>query len=37
MPGAEMDGASIHALIEAEGVTFGAAAPTVWETLLDHL
>jgi fatty-acyl-CoA synthase len=37
MPGAKMDGASIHELIESEGVTFAAAVPTVWETLLDHL
>jgi fatty-acyl-CoA synthase len=37
MPGAKMDGASIHELIETEGVTFSAAVPTVWETLLDHL
>ena len=37
MPGAKMDGASIHELIETEGVTFAAAVPTVWETLLDHL
>ena len=37
MPGAKMDGASIHELIETEGVTFAAAVPTVWEMLLDHL
>ncbi|HEY2049712.1 MAG TPA: long-chain-fatty-acid--CoA ligase [Caulobacteraceae bacterium] len=37
MPGPKMDGASIHELIESEGVTFAAAVPTVWETLLDHL
>jgi fatty-acyl-CoA synthase len=37
LPGAKMDGASIHELIETEGVTFSAAVPTVWETLLDHL
>ena len=37
MPGAKMDGASIHELIETEGVTFAAAVPTVWETLLGHL
>jgi fatty-acyl-CoA synthase len=37
MPGAKMDGTSIHELIETEGVTFGAAVPTVWETLLEHL
>jgi len=37
MPGGKMDGASIHELIETEGVTFSAAVPTVWEMLLDHL
>jgi fatty-acyl-CoA synthase len=37
MPGAKMDGAAIHELIEVEGVTFSAAVPTVWQTLLDHL
>jgi fatty-acyl-CoA synthase len=37
MPGAKMDGAAIHALIESEGVTFAAAVPTVWQMLLDHL
>ena len=37
MPGPKMDGASIHELLETEGVTFSAAVPTVWETLLDRL
>jgi fatty-acyl-CoA synthase len=37
MPGPKMDGASIHELIETEGVTFSAAVPTVWEMLLEHL
>jgi fatty-acyl-CoA synthase len=37
MPGPKMDGASIRELIETEGVTFAAAVPTVWETLLEHL
>jgi fatty-acyl-CoA synthase len=37
MPGARMDGAAIHELIEIEGVTFAAAVPTVWQGLLDHL
>ena len=37
MPGPKMDGASLRELIETEGVTFAAAVPTVWETLLDHL
>lgn len=37
LPGAQLDGASLHALIEAEGVTFSAAVPTVWQGLLHHL
>ena len=37
MPGAKLDGASIHELLEAEKVTFSAAVPTVWQALLYHL
>ncbi|MFZ5670557.1 MAG: long-chain-fatty-acid--CoA ligase [Pseudomonadota bacterium] len=37
MPGPKMDGASIHELLESEGVTFSAAVPTVWQMLLQHL
>ena len=37
MPGAKLDGASVHELLETEGVTFSAAVPTVWQTLLAHL
>jgi fatty-acyl-CoA synthase len=37
LPGAQLDGASLHALIEREGVTFSAAVPTVWQGLLHHL
>jgi fatty-acyl-CoA synthase len=37
MPGANMDGASIHALLEDEAVTFTAAVPTVWLMLLQYL
>ena len=37
LPGARMDGASLHALMEEEGVTFSAAVPTVWQGLLQHL
>ena len=37
MPGAKMDGASIHELLETEGVTFSAAVPTVWQMLLTQL
>ena len=37
MPGLKLDGASVHELIETEGVTFSAAVPTVWQMLLQHL
>ena len=37
LPGAKMDGASVFELMEAEGVTFSAAVPTVWQGLLQHL
>ena len=37
MPGAQMDGASIHELLETEKVTFTAAVPTVWLMLLQFL
>ncbi len=37
MPGAALDGASLRALIEAEGVTFSAGVPTVWLGLLQYL
>ncbi|WP_340647381.1 long-chain-fatty-acid--CoA ligase [Phenylobacterium sp.] len=37
MPGAKLDGASIHELLESEQVTFSAAVPTVWQMLLTHL
>ncbi|TAJ34831.1 long-chain-fatty-acid--CoA ligase [Bosea sp. (in: a-proteobacteria)] len=37
MPGAKLDGASLHALLEGEGVTMTAAVPTVWLGLLQHL
>jgi fatty-acyl-CoA synthase len=36
LPGQRMDGASLHRLIENEGVTYSAAVPTVWQGLLDH-
>ncbi|MGZ0245224.1 MAG: AMP-binding protein, partial [Alphaproteobacteria bacterium] len=35
LPGAAMDGESVHQLIEDEGVTFSAGVPTVWLGLLD--
>jgi len=37
MPGPKLDGASVHELLESEGVTFSAAVPTVWQMLLNHL
>jgi acyl-CoA synthetase (AMP-forming)/AMP-acid ligase II len=37
MPGPKLDGASIHELLEGEQVTFSAAVPTVWFSLLQHL
>ncbi|CAN7396781.1 long-chain-fatty-acid--CoA ligase [Phenylobacterium sp. LjRoot225] len=37
MPGGRLDGASVHELLESEGVTFSAAVPTVWQMLLNHL
>ena len=37
MPGAKLDGPSLHELLEQEGVTMTAAVPTVWLALLDHL
>ncbi len=37
MPGAKLDGASIHELLESEGVTMSCAVPTVWQGLLQHL
>jgi len=37
MPGMKLDGASVHELLETEGVTYSAAVPTVWQMLLTHL
>ena len=37
MPGARLDGLSLCALMEAEGVTFAAAVPTVWQDILMHI
>lgn len=37
MPGARLDGPSLHALLEGESVTMTAAVPTVWLGLLQHL
>lgn len=37
LPGALLDGRSIHELMEAEQVTFAAGVPTVWQMLLGHM
>jgi acyl-CoA synthetase (AMP-forming)/AMP-acid ligase II len=37
MPGGQMDGKSIHELLETEKVTFTAAVPTVWLMLLQYM
>jgi len=37
LPGQRMDGESIYNLIEAEGVTYSAAVPTVWQMLLQYM
>jgi len=37
LPGPKLDGASLYELITAERVTFTAAVPTLWLSLLNHL
>jgi fatty-acyl-CoA synthase len=37
MPGAKLDGASIHELLETEQVTCTAGVPTVWAMLLQYM
>jgi fatty-acyl-CoA synthase len=37
LPGTQMDGASLHELIEGEGVTFALGVPTIFTMLIDHL
>ena len=36
-PGPAMDGKSIYELMEAEGVSYAAGVPTVWQMLLAHM
>ncbi|MEX8195110.1 3-(methylthio)propionyl-CoA ligase [Comamonas guangdongensis] len=36
-PGPALDGKSVYELMEAEGVTFAAGVPTVWQMLLSHM
>jgi acyl-CoA synthetase (AMP-forming)/AMP-acid ligase II len=37
LPGDKMDGASLHELIQGEGVTFSGGVPTIWTMYLAHL
>jgi fatty-acyl-CoA synthase len=37
LPGAQLDGKSLYALFESEGVTFSAGVPTVWLGLINHV
>lgn len=37
LPGAKLDGASLHAMMEAERVTFAAAVPTIFAMLHQHM
>ena len=37
LPGAQLDGKSLHDLFESEKVTFSAGVPTVWQGLLTHV
>lgn len=37
LPGQKLDGASLHELIETEGVTYSAGVPTIWQGLIAHL
>ena len=37
LPGSQLDGSSLHALLRDEEITFSLGVPTVWFTLLDHI
>ncbi|NBX56560.1 MAG: long-chain fatty acid--CoA ligase, partial [Betaproteobacteria bacterium] len=37
LPGPKLDGASLYALMESEGVTISAGVPTIWQALLAHV
>lgn len=37
LPGAQLDGKSLHELFEGEGVTIASGVPTIWQGLLDHV
>lgn len=36
LPGRDMSGEALHALIVKEGVTVAAGVPTLWSTIIDH-
>jgi len=36
-PGPALDGKSIYELVEAEGVSYAAGVPTIWQMLLGHM
>ena len=37
LPGPQLDGRSIHSMMERHGVTHTAGVPTLWSGLIDHL
>lgn len=37
LPGQQMDPATIHELLETEGITYSSGVPTLWKMLVDHL
>lgn len=37
LPGSQLDGASLHALLRDEAITFSLGVPTVWFSVLDHI
>ncbi|MFO6419290.1 3-(methylthio)propionyl-CoA ligase [Hylemonella sp. W303a] len=37
LPGPALDGKSLYELMEAEGVTYAAGVPTIWQMLLGHV
>lgn len=37
LPGAQLDGETLYNLFEAEGVTFSAGVPSVWQGVLAHI
>jgi fatty-acyl-CoA synthase len=37
LPGAQLNGPSLHALLKGESITFSLGVPTVWFSILDHI